>query len=156
MTLAWGGVSHDQICSAVCALKKSNETGLWADDSPVQLTFGFQKVTEISTRLRPKLIDVPHQILPEKAEVCLIVRDNCPPALLSDLKSRLGKVITLKKLIRNYRENESRSQLCGSFDLFLHDKRIAAHVIPYRCGKVFMNKKKPCVNYCEECRWSYE
>jgi len=140
----WKGLSEEQIRDAVVALKKlsSDENSLWASDSPVQLQFGFQYLEDISKKLRPKLIEVPHQIYPETTSVCLIVRNECPPQLMQTLKSQLGKVITLSKLKRNYHDVEEKSKLCGRFDLFLYDKRLPAQSLPHVCGKVFLEKKK--------------
>jgi len=141
---AWPQLSEKQVRSAVAALKKLQlrEDALWADDSPIQLLFSYQYLEDISKKLRPKLITVPHQILPEKTEVCLIVKNNCPQNLLQGLKSQFGKVLTITKLTRNYAEHEERRKLCGKFDLFLYDKHIKAGVLPSRVGKALIGKKK--------------
>jgi len=140
----WGEISayQDQIHSAVSALKNLNNNDLWADDGFVHLCFGLQKVVDISKTFRATLFDVPHQILPDKTDVCLFVRDGCPPQLLSDLKARLGKVITLHKLCTNYNDYEQKRQLSNRYDLYLYDKHIHAHVLPYRLGEHFLQKKK--------------
>jgi len=140
----WPLLSEKQIRSAIAALKKMQnaDDALWVDDSPVQLLFSFQYIEDISKKLRPKEIKVPHSILPEKTSVCLIVRDECPPPLLQGLKTQFGKVLTLRKLSRNYTDKEERRKLCGRFDLFLYDKRIKSSALPTRVGKVLIEKKK--------------
>jgi len=138
----WLELPEDQLRSAIAALSKQQVGGLWADDSAVQLQFGFQYLTNVSKKLRPKLITVPHQIFPEKVAICLIVRNNCPNNLLMQLKSQLGKVLPLKKLRKNYKDHEERRKLVGRFDLFLYDAAIPANNIAGACGKAFIEKKK--------------
>jgi len=136
-------ISEDQIRSAVSALKDSKKDELWADDSPVQLVFALQQLSDISKRFRPKLIKVPHPLFSKKASVCLIVEGrNISAVLLSKLKSCFGKVITMSKLRANYREPERRAVLCGRFDLFVYDRRINAERLATVCGKPFLTKKK--------------
>jgi len=134
-------ISEDQIHRAVSALR-GNKKELWADDSPLQLVFALQELTDISKRFRPKLIKVPHPLISKKASVCLIIKDRISAVLLSKLKSCLGKVITMRKLELNYREPERRAVLCGRFDLFVYDKRIDAGRLATLCGKPFLTKKK--------------
>jgi len=131
-----------QIRSAVVALRKSQVADLWADDSPIQVVFGLQLIVDVSKKLRPKLIKLPHRVFPKNTDVCMIVQDNCSPTLLSNLKSRLGKVITMRKLRKNYKDFESKRNLCGRFDLFVYDRRISAVAFTDFLGKAFLSKKK--------------
>lgn len=83
--------------------------------------------------------ELPHAIR-KQPEMCLLVKDTDKERVKKILKEDpvegLTKVMTLKKLRKNFTRFEDRRTLVGAYDLFLADDRI----LPYLkspVGKVF-------------------
>nr|CCA26010.1 conserved hypothetical protein [Albugo laibachii Nc14] len=94
--------------------------------------------------LKPIPIELPHGIR-KQSEMCLLVKDTDKDRVKKILKEDpvegLTKVMTLKKLRKNFARFEDRRTLVGAYDLFLADDRI----LPYLkspVGKVFIRVKK--------------
>ncbi|KAH6576020.1 hypothetical protein BSLG_004546 [Batrachochytrium salamandrivorans] len=95
-------------------------------------------------RIKPVAVPLPHPILPEDAEICLIVKD--PQREYKDLIknsgiSRISRVIGISKLKAKFKPYEAKRQLCATYEMFLADERVLA-LLPPLLGKTFFEKKK--------------
>ncbi|KAH6588503.1 hypothetical protein BASA61_005899 [Batrachochytrium salamandrivorans] len=95
-------------------------------------------------RIKPVAVPLPHTILPEDAEICLIVKD--PQREYKDLIknsgiSRISRVIGISKLKAKFKPYEAKRQLCATYEMFLADERVLA-LLPPLLGKTFFEKKK--------------
>lgn len=100
---------------------------------------------------------LPHGLLPEPTDVCLIVKDlqkglkvdHEPSAnhfkdLLADKgigADLVSTVMPLRELKVEYKQYETKTALCHRFDAFLADDRIVKFV-PKFLGKAFYRRKK--------------
>ncbi|RLN79488.1 hypothetical protein BBJ28_00009269 [Nothophytophthora sp. Chile5] len=106
-----------------------------------------RKLVPAKASLKPIPIDLPHALYEDGAEMCLIVKDEdkkrIKEALAADPVPALSKVMTVKKLRKNFSRFEDKRALAGAYDLFLADDR----VLPYLKGplgnKFFSKKKQP-------------
>lgn len=118
------------------------------EDRFIYLNLTLKKIPA-KARTNPYKIPIPHPLYaPPKSELCLIVDDRPKSNLTSEaaknkVKSEeipVSKVLSLSKLKSNYRPFEAKRKLCGSYDLFLADKRIVP-LLPKLLGKQFFKKK---------------
>ena len=101
--------------------------------------------------------NLPHGLLPEPTDVCLIVKDlqkgltvdhepsaNHFKELLADKgvgPDLVSTVLPLRELKVEYKQFETKTALCHRFDAFLADDRIIKFV-PQFLGKAFYKRKK--------------
>jgi len=118
------------------------------EDNFIYVTITLSKVpTKFSPK--PVQISLPHAIYGEKylTHICLFVKD--PQRKFKDLVQDLevpclAKIIGYEKLMKNYKQYETRRKLVNEFDLFFCDKRIY-RMLPKVTGSFFYRKKKfPC------------
>ncbi|EEY67326.1 uncharacterized protein PITG_04334 [Phytophthora infestans T30-4] len=106
-----------------------------------------RKLVPAKASLKPIPITLPHALYDESAEICLFVKDEdkkrIKEALAKDPVQGLTKVLTVKKLRKNFSRFEDKRALAAAYDMFLADDR----VLPYLKGplgnKFFVKKKQP-------------
>ncbi|POM77438.1 Hypothetical protein PHPALM_5178 [Phytophthora palmivora] len=106
-----------------------------------------RKLVPSKTSLKPIPITLPHAIHDDAAEICLFVKDEdkkrIKEALAKSPVPGLTKVMTVKKLRKNFSRFEDKRALAAAYDMFLADDR----VLPYLKGplgtKFFIKKKQP-------------
>ncbi|CAI5708119.1 unnamed protein product [Hyaloperonospora brassicae] len=106
-----------------------------------------RKLVPAKTSLKPIPITLSHALYDEEAEICLIVKDSdkkrIKEALAQDPVTGVTKVLTVKKLRKNFSRFEDKRALADAYDMFLADDR----VLPYLKGalgtKFFVKKKAP-------------
>ena len=94
-------------------------------------------------------MSVPHPLLAEDAEICLITKDPAASyqnamaaaAAFSPTCARVTRVLGVTDLKHSYKEYEARRKLCNSHTLFLADERVSKLLSPL-LGKEFFRKKK--------------
>ncbi|KAI9114428.1 hypothetical protein K1719_014656 [Acacia pycnantha] len=118
------------------------------DDEFVYLVLTLNKLPPKS-RVNAHKIPLPHSLLSEFSECCLIIDDR-PKSILTkeDVQKKIksenipvSKVIKLSKLQSNYRPFEAKRKLCGSHHMFFADKGVIP-LLPRLLGKQFFKKKK--------------
>lgn len=121
-------------------------------DEPLRLVLSLRKIPG-KGRTNPYLISLPHPLHPLSgpgaAEVCLIADDRpSAPATPAAAEERIreegipvSEVITLSGLRADYKAYEARRKLCGSYDIFVADRRILP-LLPRLIGNQFFKKKK--------------
>lgn len=100
-------------------------------------------------RVNPHKILLPHSLLSEFSELCLIIDDRPKSNLTKDdalkkIKSEnipVSQVIKLSNLKSDYRSFEAQRKLCDSYNMFFADKRVIP-LLPRLLGKQFFKKKK--------------
>ncbi|CEG42381.1 low quality protein: ribosomal l1 domain-containing protein 1-like [Plasmopara halstedii] len=143
-----------QVRRAVLALQqfaakrneKRTKTAL-VEDSDLISCILTRKVVPAKASLKPIPITLPHAIRDESADICLFVKDEdkkrIKEALDKDPVQGVTKVMSVKKLRKNFSQFEDKRALAGAYDMFLADDR----VIPYLKGplgsKFFTKKKQP-------------
>ncbi|KAG7383034.1 Ribosomal L1 domain-containing protein 1 [Phytophthora pseudosyringae] len=106
-----------------------------------------RKLVPAKASLKPIPITLPHALYDESAEICLFVKDEdkkrIKEALATDPVQGVTKVMTVKKLRKNFSRFEDKRALAAAYDMFLADDR----VLPYLKGplgtKFFIKKKQP-------------
>ncbi|CAH0476155.1 unnamed protein product [Peronospora belbahrii] len=106
-----------------------------------------RKLVPTKTSFKPIPITLPHALYDESAEICLFVKDEdkkrIKEALEKDPVQGLTKIMTVKKLRKNFSRFEDKRALAAAYDMFLADDR----VLPYLKGplgtKFFTKKKTP-------------
>ncbi|XP_055687950.1 ribosomal L1 domain-containing protein CG13096-like [Lutzomyia longipalpis] len=102
-----------------------------------------------------KKMFLPHSLIDETDEVCLVVKDlergakkdfsltkdHFEEILKFSGVTRINRVIPLNDLRINYGSFEAKLKLCQSFDVFLVDSRIYNHTIKL-FGKHFLKRKR--------------
>ncbi|CAL1286935.1 unnamed protein product [Larinioides sclopetarius] len=106
--------------------------------------------------LRMIRVPLPHSLVPEISEVCLITGDldkrnhkaEIEPTVLhyKDLLkkhsvTKVSQVIPLRQLRTEYKTFESKRQLAAAYDVFLVDKKLAG-VMAKILGKPFLQSRK--------------
>ncbi|GFR12405.1 ribosomal L1 domain-containing protein 1 [Trichonephila clavata] len=124
-------------------------------DSPVFLQVTLKKIPP-KRALQMIRIQLPHSLITDTTEVCLITGDlekrnrkaESEPVIMhyKDLLKRHGitkvtEVIPLRQLRTEYRTFESKRHLAHAFDVFLADRKIAGY-LPKLLGKAFFEKRK--------------
>ncbi|KAI9087011.1 hypothetical protein K1719_030972 [Acacia pycnantha] len=118
------------------------------DDEFVYIVLTLKKLPPKS-RVNAHKIPLPHSLLSEFSERCLIIDDRPKSSLTKEdvqkkIKSEnipVSKVIKLSKLQSNYRPFEAKRKLCGSHHMFFADKGVVP-LLPRLLGKQFFKKKK--------------
>ncbi|KAK4260349.1 hypothetical protein QN277_003476 [Acacia crassicarpa] len=118
------------------------------DDEFVYLVLTLNKLPPKS-RVNAHKIPLPHSLLSEFSEHCLIIDDRPKLNLTKEdvqkkIKSEnipVSKVIKLSKLQSTYRPFEAKRKLCGSHHMFFADKGVIP-LLPRLLGKQFFKKKK--------------
>ncbi|XP_004488842.1 uncharacterized protein [Cicer arietinum] len=120
------------------------------DEEFVYLVLTLKKIPQ-NGRVNPHKVPIPHSLLSESSELCLIIDDraNKPERITKDdaqkkIKSELipiSKVLKLSKLASDYRPFEAKRKLCNSYDLFFAEKTIVP-LLPRLLGKQFFKKRK--------------
>ncbi|EPS72814.1 hypothetical protein M569_01942, partial [Genlisea aurea] len=144
------------IASAVDALLKykakssSKESfQLLHEEEYIYLNVSLKKIPT-ETRSNPWRIPLSNPIWGAESQVCLIIDDRpqtpTPPSdhlkkLIKSQNIPVSKVLKISKLKSDFKPYESRRKLCGSYDLFLVDRRVI-HLLPKLIGKEFFKKKK--------------
>lgn len=121
---------------------------LLPQDDFIYLNLTLEKIPQ-NTRTKPFKILLPHPLFNSSSELCLIIDDRPNSNLTKEsaqkiIKSQniaISKIIKLSKLMTDYKSFEARRKLCGSYDLFLVDRRIV-HFLPRLLGSSFFKKKK--------------
>ncbi|OWZ23215.1 hypothetical protein PHMEG_0001928 [Phytophthora megakarya] len=106
-----------------------------------------RKLVPAKASLKPIPITLPHALYDESAEICLFVKDDdkkrIKELLVKSPVQGVTKVMTVKKLRKNFSRFEDKRALAAAYDMFLADDR----VLPYLKGalgtKFFIKKKQP-------------
>ncbi|KAF1786894.1 Ribosomal protein L1/ribosomal biogenesis protein [Phytophthora cactorum] len=106
-----------------------------------------RKLVPAKASLKPIPITLPHALYDASAEICLFVKDEdkkrIKEALAKDPVQGVTKIMTVKKLRKNFSRFEDKRALAAAYDMFLADDR----VLPYLKGplgtKFFVKKKQP-------------
>lgn len=81
------------------------------------------------------------------AEMCLFVKDGdkerIKAAVAADPVLGLAKIMTVKKLKKNFSRFDDKRTLAGAYDLFLADDRILPYLKEHLGTKFFIKKKQP-------------
>eukprot|EP01022_Parablepharisma_sp_SALTPOND_P013386 TRINITY_DN1788_c0_g1_i1.p7 TRINITY_DN1788_c0_g1~~TRINITY_DN1788_c0_g1_i1.p7 ORF type:complete len:331 (+),score=43.67 TRINITY_DN1788_c0_g1_i1:7577-8569(+) len=135
----------DSLKTFTAASKEKKKSLLDEEDDFIHVTITLSKVP---SKFSPKPAQIPlkHPIYGSEylTHACVFVKD--PQRKFKDLVQDLevpclSKVIGYSKLLRNYKQYESRRQLAHEFDLFFCDKRIY-RMLPKVTGAFFYRKKK--------------
>ncbi|KAG7395660.1 Ribosomal L1 domain-containing protein 1 [Phytophthora boehmeriae] len=106
-----------------------------------------RKLVPAKAAVKPIPIDLPHAIHDETAEICLFVKDDdkkrIKEALEKDPVPGLAKVMTVKKLRKNFSRFEDKRALAGAYDMFLADDRIVTYLKAPLGNTFFVKKKQP-------------
>ncbi|KAJ7965098.1 Ribosomal protein [Quillaja saponaria] len=100
-------------------------------------------------RVNPHKVVLPHTLVSDMSELCLIIDDRPKSNLTKEaaqkkIKSEnipVSKVLKLSKLKTDYRPFEAKRKLCDSYNMFFADKRVV-ELLPKLLGKPFFKKKK--------------
>ncbi|PON69702.1 Ribosomal protein [Trema orientale] len=148
-------VSPKTVEKAVKALLKwrnsksqTQKPQLLDEDEFVYLVLTLKKIPP-RDRINAHKVPLPHTLLSDSSELCLIIDDRSKSNLTKDdavkkISSEgipVSKVLRLSKLKSDYRPFESKRKLCDSYDVFLADKRVVP-LLPRLLGKQFFKKKK--------------
>ncbi|DAZ95184.1 TPA: hypothetical protein N0F65_013029 [Lagenidium giganteum] len=145
-----------QVRKAVVALKKLMEVQE-SKQTKQQLLANPPAISCIITRkivpgkssLKPIQIDLPHSVLgaANDVEMCLFVKDTDKERIKKALKEEpvpgLAKVMTLKKLKKEFSTFEDKRALAGAYGMFLVDDRILPYMKTPLGTKFFVKKKQP-------------
>ncbi|PON70532.1 Ribosomal protein [Parasponia andersonii] len=118
------------------------------EDEFVYLVLTLKKIPP-RDRINAHKVPLPHSLLSESSELCLIIDDRSKSNLTKDDAAKkissegipVSKVLRLSKLKSDYQPFESKRKLCDSYDVFLADKRVVP-LLPRLLGKQFFKKKK--------------
>jgi len=120
------------------------------DEEFVYLILTLKKIPS-KGRVNPHKIPIPHSLISEASEQCLIIDDraNKPSRITKDEAQKkvqsesipISKILKLSKLMTDYRPFEAKRKLCNSYDLFFADKAIVP-LLPRLLGKQFFKKRK--------------
>ncbi|KAK7334962.1 hypothetical protein VNO80_26731 [Phaseolus coccineus] len=119
------------------------------DDEFLYLIVTLKKIPSKS-RVNPYKIPLPHSLLSEFSEQCLILDDRPNKARVTKAQAQariqsesipIAKVLKLSKLASDYRAFEAKRKLCDSYDLFFSEKSIVP-LLPRLLGKQFFKKRK--------------
>ena len=113
----------------------------------VSLSFRLQTVPKSSCLLFEH-VAIPHNIFPEDASICLLVRDPKDKAVKKVAASgvKVAKVICIRSLKKKYGNPEAKRDLCNKFDIFLAEKEIL-DLMPSLLGRYFYDVKKYKIPY---------
>ncbi|GLD98855.1 hypothetical protein PINS_up007573 [Pythium insidiosum] len=145
-----------QVRKAVAALQYFLEKNK-GDSTKKQLVTQTEYISCIITRkaipskgsLKPIQIDIPHSLWggENDAEMCLFVKDTdkdrIKKALAEDPVPGLSKVMSVKKLRKNFSQFDDKRTLAGAYDMFLADDRILPYLKTPLGTKFFVKKKQP-------------
>ena len=119
------------------------------DEEFVYLIVTLKKIPSKS-RVNPYKIPLPHSLLSQFSEQCLILDDRPNKARVTKAQAQakiqsesipIAKVLKLSKLASDYRAFEAKRKLCDSYDLFFAEKSIVP-LLPRLLGKQFFKKRK--------------
>lgn len=120
-----------------------------AEEEFVYLILTLKKIPQ-KGRVNPHKIPLPHSLLSQFSEQCLILDDRPKQARITkpDAQKKIqsesipiSKILKLSKLASDYRPFEAKRKLCNSFDLFFADKAVVP-LLPRLLGKQFFKKRK--------------
>lgn len=132
------------------ATKETKQTLIGDDEdesteTPIWLTLTTKKHIADTRRLKPGKITLPHPINTSATQtICLITADPqrtykdlvAHPSFPAELRSRITRVIGVKKVKAKYSQYEAQRQLLAEHDLFIADDRIITQ-LPKLLGKTF-------------------
>ncbi|KAK9094554.1 hypothetical protein Scep_026023 [Stephania cephalantha] len=140
----------DALLKWIKSKAKNQKAQLLDHDEFLYLILTLKKIPQ-KGRVNPHKIPLPHPLHEPHThhQLCLIIDDRSKSALTSDAAKKkidadnipVSKVLKLSKLKSDYKPFEAKRQLCGSYDLFLADKRVIP-TLPKLLGKEFFKKKK--------------
>ncbi|KAK7324390.1 hypothetical protein VNO77_27926 [Canavalia gladiata] len=150
-------VSPDTVAKAVDALLKWRHTQsetqkpkLFDEDEEfVYLILTLKKIPA-TARMNPHKIPLPHSLISQFSEQCLILDDRPNKARVAKAQAQskiqsesipVSKILKLSKLASDYRPFEAKRKLCDSYDLFFADKGVVP-LLPRLLGKYFFKKRK--------------
>ncbi|RDX68959.1 Ribosomal L1 domain-containing protein 1, partial [Mucuna pruriens] len=119
------------------------------DEEFVYLILTLKKIPQKS-RVNPHKIPLPHSLLSQFSEQCLILDDRPNKARVTKAEAQakiqsesipIAKVLKLSKLASDYRPFEAKRKLCDSYDLFFAEKSVVP-LLPRLLGKYFFKKRK--------------
>uniref|UniRef100_M4BCI3 Ribosomal protein L1 n=1 Tax=Hyaloperonospora arabidopsidis (strain Emoy2) TaxID=559515 RepID=M4BCI3_HYAAE len=106
-----------------------------------------RRLVPAKTSLKPIPITLSHALYDEGAEICLIVKDSdkkrIKEALAGDPVTGVTKVLTVKKLRKNFSRFEDKRALADAYDMFLADDRVLPYLKSALGTKFFVKKKAP-------------
>ncbi|XP_004298092.1 PREDICTED: ribosomal L1 domain-containing protein 1-like [Fragaria vesca subsp. vesca] len=134
--------------NALLKWRNSENPDLVDSDEFTYLVLTLNKIPPKS-RVNAFKIPLPHPLLPESTQFCLIYDDRRTSNLTMDLiqkriKSQnipIAKTLKLSKLKSDYKSFEDKRKLMESYDCFLADNRIV-ELLPRCLGKVFYKNKR--------------
>ncbi|KAE8880170.1 hypothetical protein PF003_g35723 [Phytophthora fragariae] len=143
-----------QVRRAVLALqtfvaKKSEERSKapLVEDAEFVSCILTRKLVPGKTSLKPIPVNLPHPLHDENAEICLFVKDEdkkrIKEALAKDPVAGITKVMTVKKLRKNFSRFEDKRALAAAYDMFLADDRVLPYLKGHLGTKFFAKKKQP-------------
>ncbi|XP_027342471.1 ribosomal L1 domain-containing protein 1-like [Abrus precatorius] len=155
--MASARVIPDTVAKAVDALLKWRRSQSEAkkpklfdeDEEFVYLIVTLKKIPQ-NARVNPHKIPLPHSLLSQFSEQCLILDDRPNKARVTKAQAQskiqlesipVSKVLKLSKLASDYRPFEAKRKLCDSYDLFFAEKSIVP-MLPRLLGKHFFKKRK--------------
>ncbi|KFY44753.1 hypothetical protein V494_01335 [Pseudogymnoascus sp. VKM F-4513 (FW-928)] len=115
------------------------------DQIPIWLNITTKKHIVDTKRLKPGKVALPHALNSSPTTtICLITADPqraykdivASPAFPAELRSRITRVVGLKKIKAKYHQYEAQRQLFAEHDFFLADDRIITQ-LPKNLGKTF-------------------
>lgn len=134
---------------AFIASKEKDTRNLLTEREYLQLTVGFRQSIPGRHKSTRSVVKLPHRIVPEDAEVCLITPE--PQRKFKDLvaKHDLGfvkRVIDIRKLRKKFKSYQEKRTLARSYDLFLCETKLWSF-IPKALGQPFFDigKEPLCV-----------
>ncbi|KAG8191150.1 hypothetical protein JTE90_016663 [Oedothorax gibbosus] len=158
-------IQRKPVKEAISVLKKLNEHHSASKDkkpllddieeNPVYLQVQLHKIPPKLAKQMIK-IKLPHPLLTDTSEVCLITGDldkkdkksEIEPTVLhyKELLKKLDvkgitQVVPLRQLRTEYKTFEAKRQLSAAYDVFLCDRKICG-VLPKLLGKAFYKKRK--------------
>lgn len=116
-----------------------------SSETPIWLTLTTKKHIVDTRRLKPGKITLPYPINTSATQtICLITADPqrtykdlvASPAFPAELRSRITRIIGVKKVKAKYSQYEAQRQLLVEHDLFIADDRIITQ-LPKLLGKTF-------------------
>ncbi|KAJ4454893.1 putative ribosomal protein L1 [Paratrimastix pyriformis] len=125
-------------------ISKSHSASLTDEPESIWLAINLCQIGQPS--LKPRIIPLPFSPYNlADLRVCFISRDEEKPLIKSHLESipHLSKVLSVKKLMTNYRPYEDKRKLLAAYDVFLCDDRVVTMLSRLLGSKFFAAKKQP-------------
>lgn len=134
---------------AFLASKEKDTRNLLTEREYLTLTVGFRQSIPGRHKSTRSVVKLPHRIIPDDAEVCLITPE--PQRKFKDLVAKhdldfVKRVIDIRKLRKKFKSFQEKRTLARSYDLFLCESKLWSF-IPKALGQPFFDigKEPLCV-----------